>query len=79
MLTHKFAHALKVKRKERGWSQSDVAEAISVSVRWYQNIESGKALPGGAVMLRLLILLDLDIYDFKDEAAINFEAPIFRR
>ena len=78
MLAKKFSKILKQKRKERGWSHSDLAEAISVSVRWYQNIESGKVMPNGPVMIRLQILLGIDPNDFLDEAGINMEAPIFR-
>ncbi len=69
-LEEKFAQQAKYARKQRKYSQYEVAEAISVSVRWYQKIEAGKKLPNAVVMLRLILFLELDPEDFRDEAGL---------
>ena len=45
-MAYKFASALLKARTELGYTQSEVAEAVSVSIRWYQKIESGRRFPG---------------------------------
>lgn len=57
-------------RTKLGLTQQQVAEAISISVRWYQCIEAGSFLPGSTVMLRLILLLQLDVEEFREEAGI---------
>ena len=32
-------------RTQHGWTQQQVAEAASISVRWYQHIEKGRIFP----------------------------------
>lgn len=48
------------KRNELGLTQEDVADAVCISVRCFQMIESGKRLPSFSVSLRLTNLLSLD-------------------
>ena len=40
-----FSGDLILARERRGWSQQAAAEAAKISIRQYQNIESGKTLP----------------------------------
>lgn len=66
----KFASAMLKARKELGYTQSEVAEAISVSVRWYQKIESGSKLPGTLTALRIIVFLHLDVEEFREELGV---------
>lgn len=54
-------------RKANGWSQQYVADQVKVSLREYQNIESGKRLPHVETFLRLVYLFELDIADYREE------------
>ena len=40
-----FARAIYYARKERGLTQQQVAEALSISVNWLKKLEKGRALP----------------------------------
>lgn len=66
----KFSTELYHARGEKGYTQREVAEAVSISVRWYQRVEKGERLPSSLVMLRLIIFLDLNIENFKEEVGI---------
>ena len=55
-----FGHAVYNARTNFGWTQEEVAEAIGISVSWYQKIEKGEYLPSATVMLRLIILLEIN-------------------
>lgn len=66
----KFSSAALKARKELGYTQSEVAEAISISVRWYQKIESGSKLPGTLTALRIIIFLHLDVEEFREELGV---------
>lgn len=48
-------------RSERRLTQAQVAEAVCISVRWYQKIEKGIALPNSEILLRLILFLQLDV------------------
>lgn len=54
-------------RKANGWSQQYVADQVKVSLREYQNIESGKRLPHVETFLRLVYLFELDIAEYREE------------
>lgn len=64
-LPDSFGRQCYLARKELGYTQEQVAEAVSVSTRWYQEIEKGAVLPGGEVTLRLLLALKLDPERFR--------------
>ena len=65
-----FSHEVYRARSELGLTQQEVADAISISVRWYQYIEKGASIPGSIVMLRLILFLNLDVNTFWDESEI---------
>lgn len=69
-MTSKFADAALKARKALGYTQSDVAEAVSVSVRWYQKVESGKRLPGSVTLIRLILFLHIDVEVLREEAGL---------
>ncbi len=70
-LKMEFARKVFAKRTERGYTQEQLAEAVSASTRWIQDIEKGEGLPGGEIMINLLLFLDIDVNDFREEAKIN--------
>lgn len=51
---------IKNARKEKGFSQEHVSRHLDISLRHYQNVESGKTLPNVITGLRLARLLDYD-------------------
>ena len=66
-----FASKIREARKTYGYTQAQVAEAVFISTRWYQQVERGAFLPGSAVMLRLLILFELNPSDFRAEVGLD--------
>lgn len=50
---------MKKRRKELGYTQQQVAEAVQTNVRTYQKWESGETTPDGYYLLRLLNWLDI--------------------
>jgi len=69
-MTSKFACAIWKARTALGYTQGEVAETISVSLRWYQKLESGRKLPGSVTLIRLILFLHLDVEDLREEAGI---------
>lgn len=72
-----FSGAVLQKRKALGLTQEDVADAVSISVRWFQLIEKGVRLPSFIVALRLIALLDLDVTTFLK--VVNIRVPVHTR
>ena len=60
------------------YTQEQVAEAVSISTRWYQEVEKGAVLPSGEVTLRLLLFLGLDPELFRAQAGLLQPAPSYR-
>ena len=65
-LKSKFSRSVFNARKDLGYTQSEVAEAVSITVRWYQKVESGRKLPGTLTALRLILFLHLNVEDFRE-------------
>ena len=55
-----FSGAIFKARTEKGLTQAQVAEGVSISVRWYQTIESGKTLPSAELVIKLIAFLEID-------------------
>lgn len=66
----KFSSCIYRKRIEEGYTQAQVAEAIDVTTRSYQNYEKGDRLPKTIIFLRLVKLLDIDVSDLFDEVDV---------
>lgn len=66
----KFAAVIQNARTEQGYTQSEVAEASSISLRWYQRIEAGIKLPSLTVALRILLFLHIGIEEFREEVGL---------
>jgi len=70
-----FSRAVYLARINHGLTQQQVAEAVSISVRWYQQIEKGVCMPGSTTLLRLLLLLHIDPQIFRTEADLSTPVP----
>ena len=55
-----FTDELYYARKKMGLTQEQVAEAVDISVRWYQYVESGERDPGVRLAIRLIAYLEID-------------------
>lgn len=78
-LKRKFADSVYKARQELGYTQRAVAEAVSVSTRWYQKIESGRKLPSTTVSFRLVLFLHIDMEEFREEVDLLDPVPSFPR
>lgn len=56
--------ALKFYRKENNYTQEDVARAVGVNSRTYQNWEAGVGCPDGFNLIRIMNFLDIDSVQF---------------
>ena len=56
-----FGRQLKVWRRQRGWSQLDLAAAAGLSQRYVSFIETGRSRPGEDVVLRVAEALDVPL------------------
>lgn len=66
MLIHyRFAQEVCRCRTRLGMTQEQAAEALSISVRWFQYIEAGERIPSGILMLRIIALLGIDGRDLR--------------
>ena len=66
-------------RQEKGYSQDDLAEAVSSSTRWIQKIEKGTVIPGGEITIRLILSLDLDVNDLREVAELRVPVSKIQR
>lgn len=67
----KFARKVFDQRTKKGYTQEQLAEAVAASPRWIQEIERGASLPGGEIMINLLLFLDIDVNEFREDAKLN--------
>ena len=66
-----FSGDLRRTRDSKGWTRPFVAELVSITLREYQNIESGKRSPTTETFLRLVYLFELDIETYRKEFEIR--------
>ena len=62
-----FGKRCKILRQERGLTQQQVADAVSISLREYQKIEKGEIAPGSEIFLRLVFFLGVDIERYRQD------------
>ena len=55
-----FSKQIYYSRKEMGLTQEQAAEALGISVRWYQDVENGKHLPSADLTLRIIAFFGID-------------------
>ena len=53
-------------RTKSNFTQQKTAERVGLSIRQYQNIESGRAIPKTETFLKLVYLFDLDINNYRE-------------
>ena len=56
----KFSKAIYYARLEQGLTQAKAAEALNISVRWYQIVENGKCLPSSELTLKIIAFFGID-------------------
>ena len=69
-----FSGDLRRTRDSMGWTQTFVADLVSITLREYQNIESGKRIPKTETFFRLVYLFDLDIENYRE--AFDIRGPL---
>ena len=62
----KFCKEVSKARKQKALTQEKAAECLSISVRWFQQIEEGHKLPSGALMLKFIIFFEIDSKNLKE-------------
>lgn len=65
----KLAHMLLRARREKGYTQEELAEKCRLSLRHYQAVEAGKANPRLDTFLRICQVLELQVEDLLPAAA----------
>ena len=63
----KLSDVLRSKRYENKQTQEQAAELLRLSVRHYQDLESGRALPGFKSVCKLAKQLNIDFAQFADD------------
>lgn len=56
----RFAGEIYHARRDRGITQEEAAEALNISLRWYQKIERGQSLPGTKLALRIIAFFEIE-------------------
>lgn len=68
-----FGRCVKMKRSERKWTQSKIAEMIDVDVRHVHNIEYGETELGLRTAVALANIFDIDLNQLKEFAVHDTE------
>ncbi|MBE7032942.1 MAG: helix-turn-helix transcriptional regulator [Ruminococcaceae bacterium] len=63
----KLSDVLRSKRYENKQTQEQAAELLNLSVRHYQDLESGKSLPGFKSICKIAKEYNIDFSQFADE------------
>ena len=74
-----FARELYRARTKSGYSLFQVANAVGISLRWYQYLEKGGHMPSAEVLLQLMILLGIEATDFRETLGMTgmyFYCPV---
>ncbi|MFR3226656.1 MAG: helix-turn-helix transcriptional regulator, partial [Blautia massiliensis (ex Durand et al. 2017)] len=74
-----FSHDVLCARQARNWTQPYVADSISITLRQYQNIESGRCTPRTDTFLKLVYLFGLDIEKYKKGFILHVPLPAYRK
>lgn len=69
-----FSGELLKKRVQLGFTQSDMAEVLDISLRWYSEIESGRKMPRSELIFEICRLLDIDMNKIRDAVPLNKDA-----
>lgn len=69
-----FSGEVLKKRLQCGFTQSDMSELLDRSLRWYQEIESGRVTPKFDLACYTCHLLDIDMNKIRDSVPLDYEA-----
>jgi len=69
-LAGKFSREIYLSRKNLVLTQERAAELLGISLRWYQKIENGKALPSSELTLRIIAYFGIDGTKLREENSI---------
>lgn len=72
-----FPKAIPKARKENGYTPSEVSEAVSVTVR--QKMESGRKHPGIITASRLIMFLQINTEDFREDVGLVVPVHFLQR
>ena len=61
MIGHEIGAAIRKRRKQLGWTETQLAQAARTSISTISRIERGKRLPSLALMVRITGALDLTL------------------
>lgn len=67
----KLGHKIKQKRRAMGISQKQLAQQCDVSPAYISMIEADKRIIGGALMKKIIAILDLEFSDFSSDAVMR--------
>ncbi len=70
-----FHQMLLQARTAQGYTQEQVAEAVSITPRWYQVLEKEGRLPGTLILVRLQLFLHLDLEPLRDLIGLREPGP----
>lgn len=71
----RFSKQIYYSRKEMDLTQEQTAEALNISVRWFQDIENGKHLPSTELTLKIIAFLGIDGKKLrKEETLVNISS-----
>lgn len=59
-ILYRFSKEIYRSRRHLGLTQEQAAEALSISVRWFQYIEAGERIPGPILILNIIALFEID-------------------
>lgn len=58
-------------RNRCNFTQQQVAEQVGLSLRQYQNVEAGRAIPKTETFLKLVYLFGLDVNNYREVIKID--------
>lgn len=70
-----FSKMLLTARTRMDYTQEQVAEAVSITLRWYQILEKNGKLPSALVLMRLQLFFNLDLEPLRDFVGLQKPGP----
>lgn len=65
-----FSREIYYARKEMGLTQEQAAEALGISVRWFQETENGKHMCSGELALKIMAFFGIDGKALRNESDV---------
>lgn len=69
----RFASAVFHAREKMGITQEKAAEALMISVRWYQEIEYGHVLPSAELTLKIVAFYGINGECLREHESVNVQ------